>query len=378
MDGARRSTPDPEVEDLAGLDAILSSGRSLTGLRFQDLDLTAYEDRLLARTDVQGLVVLGGRLSATLGAHLGAHRALVFPTDPQAPIDPYRASLYSADELYVGLGAGGYESTPDFLAYQWMKDGALHHDAFVTLLRAIHDDSITDALDEFVGSRPVVGVMGGHALARGTTGYAAAAGLGRALAAAGLVVATGGGPGAMEAANLGALARDESALAAALEELAAVPSFRPSVAAWVTSALTVRAQLPRAETSVSLGIPTWFYGHEPPNVFCDGIGKYFSNAIREAGLLARATAGLVVLEGAAGTVQEIFQAVTPLFYATPGTRLAPLVLVGQEYWSETVPVWAAVRALGQERDLGAAIHLVESAQDAADLVLAHTQGGSVR
>ena len=180
----------------------------------------------------------------------------------------------------------------------------------------------------------------------------------------------------MEAANLGALARDVSALETALEGLAVVPSFRPSVTEWVSTALAVRAELPRADSSGSLGIPTWFYGHEPPNVFCDGIGKYFSNAIREDGLLARATAGLVVLEGAAGTVQEIFQAVTPLFYAAPGTRLAPLVLVGQEYWSETVPVWAAVRALGQERGMGSVIHLVETAEEATRIVLAHTDGGS--
>ena len=375
MDGARTSTPDPEIEDLSGLDEALLSGRSLSGLRLQDLDLTAYEDRLLARTDVEGLVVLGGRLSATLAAHLGAHGALVFPTDPQAPIDPYRGTLYTAEELYAGLLERGYQSTPDFLAYQWMKDGAVRHDAFVTLLRAIHDDSITDALDEFVGARPVVGVMGGHALARGTDGYAAAATLGHALASAGLVVATGGGPGAMEAANLGALATDAPLLDQALVDLAAVPSFRPSVAAWVSCALAVRERLPRADTPRSLGIPTWFYGHEPPNVFCDGIGKYFSNAIREDGLLARATAGLVVLKGAAGTVQEVFQAVTPLFYAPAELPLAPLVLVGREYWTETIPVWAAVQALGHERGLGSVTHLVETPEEAAEIVLARMPGG---
>ena len=107
MDGARRSTPDPEIESLADLDALLSSGRPLTGLRFQDLDLTACEDRLLARSDVEGLVVLGGQVSPALSAHLGAHRALVFPTDPHAPFDPYRASLYTAEELYAGLNDGG-------------------------------------------------------------------------------------------------------------------------------------------------------------------------------------------------------------------------------------------------------------------------------
>ena len=367
------NAPDPEVEDLADLDAVLSSGRPLTGLRFQDLDLTAYEDRLLARTDVEGLVVLGGRLSATLSAHLGAHRALVFPTDPHAPVDPYRATLYTAAELYAGLDAG-YETTPDFLAYQWMRDGAVHHDAFVTLLRAIHDDSMTDALDEFTAGRPVVGVMGGHALARGTSGYAAAARLGRTLASAGLVVATGGGPGAMEAANLGALASDQQSLEAALSQLAGVPTFRPSVADWASLAFEVRSGLPVSDDRRSLGIPTWFYGHEPPNVFCDGIGKYFSNAIREDGLLARSTAGLVVLEGAAGTVQEIFQAVTPLFYAPAEATLAPLVLVGQEYWSETIPVWAAVRALGQERGMGTVVHLVDTPEEAAAIVLDRAPG----
>jgi len=28
-------------------------------------------------------------------------------------------------------------------------------------------------------------------------------------------------------------------------------------------------------------IPTWFYGHEPPDVFASAIAKYFSNALRE-------------------------------------------------------------------------------------------------
>ena len=372
MPAGGRHRPLPDVETLTDLDEALASGRPLTGLRLQDLDLTAYEDALLARTDVQGLVVLGGRLPDALDAHLRAHRALIFPTDPSAPIDPYRGTLYQPEELYAGLAEHGYQATPDALAYHWSLDAASRHDAFVTLLRAIHDDSITDALTEFTGSRGVVGVMGGHVLARGSDSYAAAARLGHTVARTGLVVATGGGPGAMEAANLGAFAADPTALDEAVARLSAVRTFRPDVGAWAALALEVRGSLAaeRGEDSVtSLGIPTWFYGHEPPNVFCDGIGKYFSNAIREDGLLARATCGIVVLEGAAGTVQEIFQALTPLFYAPEGARLAPLVLVGQEYWTDSVPVWPAIRALAQGRALEPALHLVDSVEEAAAIVI---------
>ena len=358
---------DREIEDRSALEAYLDSGRPLTGLRLQDLDLRPYARKLMQRTDVAGLVVLGGQLPEHLDAHLRAHRALIFPTVPDAPVDPYRSTLYQPHELYAGLLEHGYESTPDHRAYEWSLDAPLRSDAFATLLRAIHDHAITDALTEFVGDRPVAGVMGGHALARGTQGYAAAARLGRDLAAAGMVVMTGGGPGAMEAANLGAFAGDGPRLERALTALAQVPSFRPSVAQWAAVALPVHDELSRGGRSqpiTSVGIPTWFYGHEPPNVFCDGIGKYFSNAIREDGLLSRTTAGLVVLEGAAGTVQEIFQAVTPLYYAPEDRVLPPLVLVGREHWTQELPVWASLQALGRRRALGTVVHLVDTVEDA--------------
>ena len=114
----------------------------------------------------------------------------------------------------------------------------------------------------------------------------------------------------------------------------------------------------------SLGIPTWFYGHEPPNVFCDVVAKYFSNAIREDGILARSNGGVVVLPGAAGTVQEIFQAVTPLYYAPEDEPLAPLVLVGRRHWTETVPVWPALRQLAAGRRMAGVVHLVDGLDDA--------------
>ncbi len=354
------------------LAAFLDSGAALHGVRLQGLDLREHKRTLFARTDVRGMVVLGGTMGVRLERHLRAHGAIIFPADPHAPVDPYRARLYHPSELYAGVSQGGYAVTPDARAYAWATTASLAHDTYVTTLRAIHDDAMSDALSETLKGHPVVGVMGGHALLRGTPQFAAAAVLGHRLADAGLVVMTGGGPGAMEAANLGAFARHESDLPAALTVLGTVPSFEHDVTAWARAALHARRALgggrEHPERLRSIGVPTWFYGHEPPNVFCDGIAKYFSNALREDGLIGRCSAGVVVLPGAAGTVQEIFQAVTPMFYAAPGEAIPRLVLVGREHWAHRVPVWATLRALADGRAMADRLHLVDGVQDAVDVL----------
>ena len=363
-----------EIEDLDELDEHLASGESLRGARLQGLDLTGYGPALASHGDLTGLVVLGGVVPHGLADLLASRGAIVFPGIADAPVDPWRG-LYLPEDLYAGLDEG-YAATPDARAYAWSLDARFRSDAYATLVRAIHDDTVTDHLDEVLDARPVVGVMGGHALRRGTVEYAEAAHLGHRLADAGLVVATGGGPGAMEAANLGAFCARAEDLDGALARLGEAPGFAPDVTRWAGVAMAVRADLlgeaavvpSRAAGSAarSVGIPTWFYGHEPPNVFCDVVAKYFSNALREDGLLARSTAGVVVLPGAAGTVQEVFQAVTPLFYAAPERPLPPLVLVGREHWTERLPVWPLVRALARDRDMEQAVHLVDATTDVID------------
>ncbi len=358
--------PEPgiEIESIADLDAALSAGAAPARLRLQDLDLRDYHG-LDGRDDLDRLVVLGGRLSPALDAHLRTHGAIVFPDDPSAtPVRPYRSALYSADELYADL-AQGYPATPDARADAWYERCRRQPDVFNALLQAIHDDSVTDALEEFVDGRRVVGVMGGHAVERGTPAYAAAARLGLALADGGFIVATGGGPGAMEAANLGAAAPDSAALSGALEVVARVPGFG-DITAWARSGLAARAVLGPGGGARrrSLGIPTWFYGHEPPNVFGDGIAKYFSNALREDRLLALADAGVVVLPGVAGTVQEIFQVATRAYYAAAAPP--PIVLVGREHWTRRIPVWPALEALGRDRLMADRIALVDDVDAALD------------
>ncbi|MFG3077201.1 LOG family protein [Streptomyces sp. NPDC048225] len=360
---SHHASHDREIESLDAFDAVVSAHGSLAHHRVQAVDLTGRTAVLLA-TDTEGAVFLGCPMDPGAAARVRAAGALVFPPVPGLPFDPYRGHVYSPGELFARLDEG-YAATPDALAYEWFQQTGADGDVFASMLRAIHDDSVSDALDELVAGARVVGVMGGHAMARGTVEYAGAARLGRELARAGLTVATGGGPGAMEAANLGAYAAPfaDGMLDDALTLLAKVTSFTPSVTDWARAAFEVRERWPGGGESV--GIPTWFYGHEPPNAFAAHIAKYFANATREDGLLARSTAGVVFLPGAAGTVQEIFDNATPNYYESRGEP-TPMVLVDREHWTRTLPAWPLLRSLAKGRAMESRIALVDRIEEAPE------------
>ena len=98
------------------------------------------------------------------------------------------------------------------------------------------------------------------------------------------------------------------------------------------------------------------------------------NALRAAVLGANdgivSTAGIVVLPGAAGTVQEIFQAGTPLYYHDedlPGHQLPRLVLVGVDHWTDTLPAWQLLRSLAAGRPMEEHVHLVDDVASAVEL-----------
>lgn len=352
-----------EIESLAAFDAHLAENGSLAETYVQSLDLTGRSAELLT-ADVHRAVFLGCRFTPEVEAHLRGEGALVFPTLPDLPFNPYRSGLYSPDELYAGL-AEGYRYTLDARVHRWWRHVGQHRSLTSELAMTLHDHAITETLDD-LGLDGAVGVMGGHQLARGSAGYVGAAGLGRALAASGRTVLTGGGPGAMEAVNLGAaLVGSADDLAAALALLAEHPGFS-AVQAWAGAGFTVRERFEL--TGPSYGVPTWLYGHEPPNVFSAGVAKLFSNAIREDLLLRHATGGLVCLPGAAGTVQEIFQAVTPRYYASDDAQLPPLILVDADYWTRVRPAWPLLTALADGRRLAGAIHLVGSVADVPSLL----------
>jgi len=340
------------VESLADLDRRLARGaRGLSGWRVHGLDLTERSSQLLG-LDLAGATFLGCRFAPGAADRVVAAGALVLPAIGGVPVDVYRGGLYTPDELYDAVP---YAGSLDATAYAWSQEAP---DQDAALARALHDHAIDHALLAWAGGRRLVGVMGGHALVRSDAAYADAVRLGAGLGRD-LVVATGGGPGAMEAGNLGArLARHPpEALTEAVALLATVPSYHPSVDAWVATARAVRERF--GEGSESLSIPTWHYGHEPANLFATAIAKYFRNSTREAILLE--------VCGAGGTVQEIFQDACENYYAD-ASSVAPMVLVGREHWTETFPAWPLLERLSRGRAMEGHVHLVDTVDDAVALV----------
>ena len=371
MNAARSLYPSPrtlEVESLDSFDGLVAAGaRTMQGWHAQSLDLRGRTAQLEAMNP-QGGIFLGCTFDDGVEDSLRSRGALIFPKLEAVPFNPYRARLYTPQELYQGISESRYEDTPDAKVYQWSIRPGQRHRLDATLAAALHDHSIGDALDELTRSdlctgRTMVGVMGGHAASRGSAVFEEAALLGRLLARDGRVVATGGGPGTMEAANLGAYLSEapERDFRRALDDLAVVPGFLPSVSAWARSAAAVVERHP--EGTPSLGVPTWFYGHEPPNFFATHIAKYFANAIREAVLLELCDGGIVFLPGSGGTVQEIFQDACENYYGAPGT-IMPMVLVGLEHWLRRYPAWPLLQSLAAGRQMESRIFLVDTVEEA--------------
>jgi predicted Rossmann-fold nucleotide-binding protein len=345
-----------DVTTLADLDRRLAAGvHSLAGWRVLGLDLTERGPALLRCSLAQSLF-LGCDFADGDDEAVRRAGAIVLHEIPGIPVDPYRARLYSPADLY---DTSPYEATLDARTYAWSRRATSPED---TLAMALHDHHVDAALADWVRHRDVVGVMGGHAVERGTPAYADAARLGHALGSR-LTVATGGGPGAMEAANLGAFLPKD--LEGALTTLATVPSFRPDIGSWARAAFDVLRSTPGGRES--FGIPTWHYGHEPPNPFATAIAKFFRNAPREAVLLEVCNAGIVFLPGAGGTVQEVFQDACENYYADESS-VAPMVLVGRRHWTEELPVWPLLQALARDRAMERHVHLVDTVDEAVSLV----------
>jgi predicted Rossmann-fold nucleotide-binding protein len=388
-----------EIDRPDRIEAWLASPRPAV---FQGQDLVAHSAAIAAK-DLSGCVFLGCRMGAPLAAAAVAARCLVLPPVDGLPFDPFTPCLYTPARLYDRFDPDRPESHCDCFDWKvWAScvdpDDRRERpvDLDIILMRRLHDASVSDALDDLLdeplgpdggraGTRRerAVAVMGGHDVPRSETGaYADVARMALALARGGSLVVTGGGPGLMEAANLGAyLAGFEDAdraLARTLAELASAPSYTHPL--WLSRGFAAwRALGPpaRPECSRNVGLPTWFYGHEPPNVFATDVAKYFENSVREEGLLALALGGVVFARGNAGTVQEIFQDACQNYYRTYRRTKSAMVLLGRDYWCPGPaagvgkPVYPLLAALAAERGFDDYVLLTDDCAEAARFLAAH-------
>jgi hypothetical protein len=88
------------------------------------------------------------------------------------------------------------------------------------------------------------------------------------------------------------------------------------------------------------GDPAWVTAGEPISQFASHIAKYFSNSIREDGMLAVATAGIEFAPGGAGTMQEMFQDAAQNAYRTFGR--SPMVFLDTGHYCVETGLYPAL------------------------------------
>lgn len=194
-------------------------------------------------------------------------------------------------------------------------------------------ERIRDELDRsFVRMSEVkrgVSVFGSARTPEGSREYELAREVGRRLGERGLAVITGGGPGAMEAANRGA--RDAGALSVGLN-----------------------IELPHEQR---------------PNPYLD-LSLDFHYFFTRKLIFVRYASGFVVLPGGFGTLDELFEAL--VLVQTHKIRAFPVVLVGTDFWGPLVD-WIGERLAPAgmiSADDAALVRLTDDPQVACDLVCA--------
>jgi predicted Rossmann-fold nucleotide-binding protein len=292
---------------------------------------------------------------------------LVFPRLSGLPYEPYRSTLYSWQELMEGWSEQDDQSV-DKAIYDHFSENRENLGIMEALAQRIHDHAVDDALHEEIAGQRLVGIMGGHGTRRDSADFKRAAEIARGLTRAGYLVASGGGPGIMEASNLGAWLAPypDEALEQSLETLSQSPHYADL--GFVTAAREVVARTPNG--AKSLAIPTWFYGHEPSNVFATSVAKYFSNSLREDCLLAICVHGIVFCPGSAGTTQEIFQDAAQNHYATFG-HISPMVFVGTERYATNTSIYAMMRELSAGKAYASMMTLTDSPAAVVEWISTH-------
>ncbi len=321
-----------------------SEEKTICHCAFKDVNFTAETDLALSHQYVD-CIFLGCTLPQ--GFRKRIKDSLEFP-EMGSTFDCFRSKLYTAKSLYEGYKLGdpdSYNRCYDGLVYRhYIEEGKKAKNIKETLARSLHDHSISTALHELLSNfneKQIVGVMGGHGLLRTEDQYEQVARISKRLTELGSIMISGGGPGAMEATHLGAwmAGRSEEEFADALQLLRTAPCFKDRM--WLDTALQVVEKYPQKDF-LSIGIPTWLYGHEPSTPLAMCIAKYFDNSIREDGILTLAYGGIIYTPGSAGTLQEIFQDAVQNHYLSFGYA-SPMCFMGKHFWTKEVPVYPFIK-----------------------------------
>jgi uncharacterized protein (TIGR00730 family) len=258
-------------------------------------------------------------VSDSKGGDSNNHRPL--PPSPPVPADPVAKA-----NLDASLASPTYLTAQEDLAFLARRE--------MRGVRLMLELEKADMQMDREGIRTTVVVFGGARLKEGDRWYEEAREFGRTVSACqasgmcDFVITTGGGPGAMEAANRGA---------------------------WDAGAKTVgfNIQLPHEQ---------WPNAYITPSLCF----RFHYFGIRKMHLLMRARA-LVAFPGGYGTLDELFETLT--LVQTGKMKRVPIVLVGRAYWEKLINWQFLVDEGGiAPEDLGL-ISWAESAAEAWDAIV---------
>ena len=227
----------------------------------------------------------------------------------------------------VSSSAPPVSSDPDDAIF--LEGPRSRFEEFFTLLKVMRDFLRGFRTLHFVG--PCVTVFGSARVKPGDPHYELTRKMGAAIARLGFTVITGGGPGIMEAANRGAKEAGGRSVGCTIE----LPSEQPT-----------NAYLDR----------------------CVRMHYFFARKT----LLVKYSYAFVVMPGGAGTLDELFEALTLI--QTEKIKNFPIVIMGTDYWKELLHFiqTMAQRGMIAEKDLD-----LIYATDSIDEAIAHIQNKAI-
>jgi uncharacterized protein (TIGR00730 family) len=172
--------------------------------------------------------------------------------------------------------------------------------------------------------RPAVSIFGSARVVEGSPTYESARATGRAFAEAGFAVVTGGGPGAMEAANRGC----------------------------------------QEAGGLSVGFNIELPLEQGLNPYCD-IGLTFHHFYARKVMFVKAAEGFVIFPGGFGTMDELWEALTLMQTRVIGNF--PVVLFDRAYWADLLD-WVADEMIAHGLISPADLDLLMVADEPSDAV----------